>query len=212
METTSLAGTCVRLTANGFPSGKGSYAWAITSGDAAFVDPPPSARMHRLASRRSARTSQGTSSVTVTFTANDGSGSDTKTARITFVQVDIKVKEVSFVNDLELQKDEDTGITPITDPVWVKGNSADQNGRVPRTVGSRFGTKKIKLSVKFEITPPSPVDVNVEFEGEVPGSGMIRKKIKLVKNTNEIMVETGTSSFPSRPRRSSTIHSPSTSK
>ena len=97
----------------------------------------------------------------------------------------LKIKELSFLDDFSIYKDEIGSITEIKDPVWKDSNSADKNERV-----GYVRKNVMNVTAKFEV---DPIPINqidgITIEGNVSGFGkFVKTGVSIPKNKAEILI------------------------
>jgi len=176
----ATAGTTVDATANGTPPLDGKYVnWEVIDDPA---DPDDDATVATFVTSPSCDgqascTAQlmgkkiGTASIRVTFVCTTTGDSVTSSIVKVKFSIGLKVKEVTFSDDIDIFKDRVGSAPKIMDPVWKDTNTPDQNDPVAYVRASTM-----KVTVKFAVNPvpTSPVS-NVTIEGQIPGLGKFRK-------------------------------------
>jgi hypothetical protein len=196
---TALINTCMKLIAKGKPGGgsppvgDATYSWTIVSGNATFISQPPCKNEVTCEASIKA-TDPGDVVVTVTYTTSQAADTS-KPVTIKFIKLIMAASELSYLNDIDIVKDAAGSVTPVSDPVWKKGNA--QNDRVVYVGNNDGGSRKIKVKAVFEITPPVPDDLkNLDLVGEVAadpggfaGGKLTKKNVTIKKNEQKLTVD-----------------------
>jgi hypothetical protein len=190
---TATAGSTVNAVANGTPPQDGQYTnWEVIDDPADPDDDPAVASFVTSPGCPGAGscTAQlkgnriGIASIRVTFLCTTtGASVKSSIVKVKFT-LGLTPKEVSFLNDVDIFKDQVGSAPKINDPVWKDTNTPDQNDAVAYVRASTMN-----VTVKFAVNPvpPSPVS-NVTIEGEIPGLGKFRKTGVTIPAAAEVTV------------------------
>jgi hypothetical protein len=126
----------------------------------------------------------GTASIRVTFLCTTTGATVTSSIVKVKFTIGLTPKEVSFLDDFDVYKDQVGSAPKIVDPVWKDTNKPDMNDAVGYVQGSTM-----KVTVKFAVTPvPAGPISNVTIEGEIPGLGKFRKTGVTIPAAAEVTV------------------------
>jgi hypothetical protein len=166
----TATGACVKLSASGSPAGAGyGYSWSIASGNGTIT--PSCANQADCTMRGN---SQGVVVAKVTYRAPSGEQkSETVSAR--FVNLQISLKSMSFLDDVKMLKDEPNWVVtsggtpppipPIVDPVWKNTNLSTENNAV-----TYVRNKKVIVEAVFTLNVPLPAPLpKTHFEAKLFG-------------------------------------------
>lgn len=174
------AGNTVDMTANGSPPQDGIYInWEVIDDPADPDDDPsvasftstPGCNDQPTCVAPLKGTKIGIASVRVTFQCTTTGATVTSDIVKVKFKVGLKVKEISFFDDLDIYKDKVGSAPKIPELVWKDTNAADENEPVAYVKASTM-----KVTVKFEVSPvPTSPVTGVTIEGEIPGLGKFKK-------------------------------------
>lgn len=178
--TQAPAGSPVTLTANGTPPLDGQYInWEIVPNpqdpndnpSAATFQSQPNCLNQPSCAAQLVGTEIGDVTVRVTFQCTTTGATVTSNLVTISFNIGLKVKEVSFLNGLSINKDQIGSITPITNPIWKDTNAPADNNPAGYVQGSTMSA-----TVKFAIDPaPTTPVTNVTIQGNIPGLGNFTK-------------------------------------
>ena len=190
-ETT--AGSAVDITANGNPPQDGKYiTWEVFDDPADPDDDPSVAAFTSTPTCDNQPTCVaplqgnkiGIASVRVTFLCTTtGVTAVSNIVKVKFT-LGLKVKEVTFLDDIDIYEDQVGSAPKIMDPVW-KDTNAPADNKPAAYVRSRT----MKVTVKFEVNPVPMAPVSgVTIEGEIPGLGKFVKTGVTIPAAAEVIV------------------------
>ncbi|HEV7767346.1 MAG TPA: IPT/TIG domain-containing protein, partial [Thermoanaerobaculia bacterium] len=199
-----VVGTCAQLVATRLAPGSTSGTfnpWTISDPlKVRFITAPPACTGATCTADVKALRA-GTVTVSITYTSNGQSVSDSKVIQVVDLKVDLD--ELRFDGDIEITRDDVVGGVaslseiPSNESEWKKANAADPSKNQP-VAYARSGSilkNKIKLEAIFKIDPPLTEDLeNVVVEGTIvlPGVGVpalvSKKNVKIKKGEATLKV------------------------
>ncbi len=195
----TATGACARITATGSPGGAGyTYQWSVISGNGTIN--PSCANQAQCTLRGN---SQGEVTARMTYSAPTGQ-TKSETVKVRFVNLQLSLKSLEFLDSIELWKDEPTWFQPpwlpntpppappaipkVAKPEWKNTNASTDNGPA-----AYVRNKKMKVKAIFTVNAPLAANLpKVHFEANMFGGGFPRLKtespVTINQGQNEVTV------------------------